>query len=168
MLALLSLSGLVVFWRLSISSSGVCGAVLSPSFWSGGAGRAGAGVRWKKSACACFIVSFDPRRRSLAVGRRCTPEVYKGGRGRRGGEGRRRTKNKEGRGRWNMATVSRNMVVLGLCLLLLVVASSGVAVNCNLHENCFYDCTGKGYWRVKCMACFFCDPELDNDVGPAA
>ncbi|CAL9163335.1 unnamed protein product [Musa hybrid cultivar] len=67
-----------------------------------------------------------------------------------------------------MATVSRNMVVLALCLLLLVVASSGYAVDCNLHDNCFNDCTTKGYWRVHCMGCFFCDPEQEEvDVPPA-
>ncbi|THU67958.1 hypothetical protein C4D60_Mb05t30200 [Musa balbisiana] len=66
-----------------------------------------------------------------------------------------------------MATVSRNMVVLALCLLLLVVASSGFAVDCTQHDNCFYDCTRKGYWRVHCMACFFCDPEQDTDGYPS-
>ncbi|RRT36761.1 hypothetical protein B296_00047748 [Ensete ventricosum] len=61
-----------------------------------------------------------------------------------------------------MAMVSRNMVVLAVCLLLLVVASSGNAVDCTLHDNCFSDCTAKGYWRVQCMPCFFCEPPQDE------
>ncbi|URE06525.1 hypothetical protein MUK42_19351 [Musa troglodytarum] len=66
-----------------------------------------------------------------------------------------------------MATASRNVVVLALCLLLLVVASSGDAVDCSLHDNCFYDCMRKGYWRFQCMPCFLCEPEDDTDGEPA-
>ncbi|URE03053.1 hypothetical protein MUK42_19208 [Musa troglodytarum] len=63
-----------------------------------------------------------------------------------------------------MAKVSRNMVVLALCLLLLVVSSSGYTPDCNLHgNNCFDDCTRKGYWRFQCVGCFFCAPAQDDE-----
>ncbi|URE06742.1 hypothetical protein MUK42_03218 [Musa troglodytarum] len=68
-----------------------------------------------------------------------------------------------------MALLSRRMVVLALCLLLLVDVSTGAdeAVDCDLQPDACYDaCRKHGHWIVTCAGCYIGCSDIDGgDIG---